>query len=116
LLFGVQMVSIETIDDKPKIRAVVEAIGEFEFEEDIPQVESLAQFPLIGNMLALLYPFIREKIHYCLSNNQMMNVFLPPINTIDLIKDNAGNASFRLSDSRLSTQDPKTLLVDDRDS
>ena len=113
LLFGVQVVSGELIDGKPKVRAVVEAIGEFEFEDDIPEIGSLAQFPLIGNMLALLYPFIREKIHYCLSNNQMTNFFLPPINTIELIKGNANNPNFRLSDGRKGQQELTASQSDD---
>ena len=59
---------------------VLEASGEghiFWGEEDIP---------LIANLLALIYPFIREKVNDCFNANNTL-FLLYPINTFKLIKD-----------------------------
>src|SRR4051812_11185289 len=70
LLFGVRLVSKDKINENtPKVQATVEAIGEFEFNQNLSQIENVSQIPLGGNILAMMYPFIREKIYYFFSNN-----------------------------------------------
>ena len=68
---------------------IVEASGAFKFKERIfnkrskVTVDSIKPLP---NMLAILFPFIREKIHSLLSNNKII-FYLPPPNTIELVKN-----------------------------
>ena len=105
LLFGLKLVSTELVNGKtPKIQVTIEAIADFEFDDAIPSVSHISEIPLAGNMLALIYPFIREKVNYCLSNNGLA-VFLPPINTIQVVKESEGSAQYKVVDARQSIAD-----------
>lgn len=100
LLFGIKTISEEKIEEKtPKAQATVEAIANFEFDDPLPVISSISDIPLVGNMLALMLPFIREKINYCFSNNGL-SVFLPPMNTIQLVKQNKNSGQFKIVDVR----------------
>lgn len=108
IIFGVKLTSKEKFDEKtPKVRVIVESLAEFEFPQPLPKVEDVSQIPLAGNLLALIYPFIREKINYCLSNNNIQ-VFLPPINTIQLIQNTERGPAFNVVDARTQNPVPST--------
>ena len=97
LIFGIMIQSKNTIKNDTNVLA--EIVGIFHFEEKIPKIEKLIEIPLAANLLALLYPFLREKISYCLSANRI-RYFLKPVNVFKLLEN-------------LSEDD--TLLVDRRD-
>lgn len=99
LLFGVSLQSDERENNVPVIGAIVEVAARIELPSDIGIVNRVADLPLSANMLALLFPFLREKVNYFFSNNHV-NVLLNPINTIDLIKDPAADQLFTISDLR----------------
>lgn len=100
ILFGVRVASQDKFNEKtPKVLTTVEAIGEFEFENDLPVVDHIASMPLGANILALLYPFIREKVYSYFSSNGLQ-IFLPPTNTLNFIKENAENKNFKINDFR----------------
>ena len=100
ILFGVRLFSRDKVEEKtPKIQVTVEAIAEFEFEQILPRINHMKDVPMAGNLLAFMYPFIREKINYCFVNNGM-SLFLPSVNTFQLVKDNFDNPNFRITDSR----------------
>ena len=86
LLFGVSLTSIEKSDDKPIAGLIVEVAAEIELSDDLKTVNSLKDIPLSGNMLALLFPFLREKVNYFFSNNHVQ-LLLSPINTIGIVND-----------------------------
>ncbi len=86
LLFGVSLTSIEKTGDKPNAGLIAEVAAEIELSEDLKDVSSLKDIPLSANMLALLFPFLREKVNYFFSNNHIQ-LLLPPINTIGIVND-----------------------------
>lgn len=101
LLFGIQVASKDKVEGKTaKASVIVEAIGEFEFEEELPVIDHISKLPLAANLLALLYPFIREKVSSFFASNGLQ-VFLPPTNTIQLVRDNQSNQNFKVLDARL---------------
>ena len=100
VLFGIRLISKETVNDQePKVRITVEAIGTFKFDGDLPSANKVGDIPFFANLLALIYPFIREKISCCFTANSVQ-FYLPPINTFKLIKDNDENDTFKLTDER----------------
>lgn len=102
LLFGIRLASKDKVNEQtPKISVTVEAIGDFEFGSDLPTITKITDVPLAGNMLALMYPFIREKIYSCLANNNFQ-YYLPPANTLQLIKDH--EKDFKIVDKRGSLE------------
>lgn len=104
LLFGVQLSSKEILkDNTPKVQVTIESIAEFEYVQVLPGATHISQVPLAGNLLAMMYPFIREKVSYCFANNNR-TLFLPPINTIQLIKEDTENQSFKITDMRASSK------------
>lgn len=85
-------------NDTSFTKAIVEVTGIIEFKIALDNnIKGINDIPLIANILALLYPFLREKINYCFSNNKI-TMLLPPLNVIDLLK-NVGD-SFDVIDAR----------------
>lgn len=99
LLFGVSLTSLEKQDDIPSFKLIVETVSDFKLTNKLGNVSKVKDIPMVGNMLALIYPFIREKVNYCFGANGI-HFFLPPINTIDLVNKNNDSPSFRLFDNR----------------
>lgn len=110
ILFGIKATSAEVLDTKqPKAYALVEAIAEFEFPDTIPNCKHLSDLPHAGNMLAIIFPFLREKIASFFMNNNVV-VLLPPLNIIQLLEDNRQNDAFQITDSR-KTETPESEQV-----
>ena len=102
ILFGAKLTSCEQVEDSnnPKAEISLEAVGTFEFEEKLPKIEQAEDIPLIANLLALIYPFIREKVNDCFNANNTL-FLLDPINTFKLIKDlTSQEGSFVIKDTR----------------
>lgn len=100
ILFGVKIESEEKIQDQPKASVTAEVIGEFETTLDLPEVKTISDVPLLSSMLAVLIPFVREKIAFCFTSNHGI-YYLPLINPSQLLKEGEGKESFRLFDHRL---------------
>ena len=89
ILFGSQVIHENPKKKEPPFHIIVEILGAFKFKEKIfnnrskIKVDSIKSLP---NMLAILFPFIREKIHSSLYSNKII-FHLPTLNTIELVKD-----------------------------
>lgn len=104
LLFGMSISSLLKEGDSPLAGFVIEAMADIDLSNPLPNpLTDINQVPLLANMLALLYPFIREKVNYYFSNNHML-LLLPPVNTYEIIKDLAatGGAALEIHDRRSS--------------
>ena len=103
VVFGVNIRSRDTVEidgqSQPKTNVLVEALGTFEFEEEIPKVKKIQDIPLAANLLALMYPFIREKINYCFGANNIQ-FFLGPINLFALLKEYSNKKNTSVNDQR----------------
>lgn len=108
LLFGIQLRSEEVLENKrPKVQCTVEMLGDFVFKDvKLGEYKRIDEIPLISNMLAILYPFLREKVYYCMSANQFPFI-LHSVNVHEMVKANAGNMSFQVTDLR---KQPKELV------
>jgi hypothetical protein len=103
ILLGKKLFSSEKINDSPKVDVIVEMIGDFKLNQKLGEIESVADVPALANMLAVIYPFLREKIHYCLANNNY-SLLLSSVNFIDLVKQGEGKPGFGLTDARKNKQ------------
>lgn len=101
LLFGISLTSEEKIIDKPAAGLIIEVAAEIELSENLNSVSSLKDIPLSGNMLALLFPFLREKVNYFFSNNNI-NILLNPINTMGLVEGLKQGTGLDIIDQRES--------------
>jgi hypothetical protein len=99
VLFGISLTSEEKLNDKPVAGLITEVAAEIELSENLSEVNSLKDIPLSGNMLALLFPFLREKVNYFFSNNHVL-VLLNPINTMGLASELKVGAGLELIDLR----------------
>lgn len=88
-------------EDTTQCRVFVEAIGYFQYNSSLGELSSYKDTPMLPNILATLYPFIREKINYCFSNNKVQ-MLLPPLNVAMLI-NNIPDA-FKMNDKRAKTE------------
>ena len=87
IIFGVQIESEEiSPDGHPVVSCSVDALAEVEFTTVLTSpLKEINQIPLLANILAMLFPFMREKVSYFMSNNMIL-LTLPPINTFEVIK------------------------------
>jgi hypothetical protein len=100
VLFGLFLRSTEdTKEGTPAVALISEVLTRVTLSESIGQPEKLQDVPWVGNVLAVMYPFLREKVNYCLSGNGIP-LLLPPLNTIEMVKGNSKNPSFKLKDLR----------------
>ncbi|MBN1113855.1 MAG: hypothetical protein JXA66_00800 [Oligoflexia bacterium] len=76
----------EKMNEQGVCRAIVEVSGIVQYSEKINEIKSCKEIPLFANILATLYPFIREKINYCFSYNKV-TMLLQPLNLIKVIDD-----------------------------
>jgi|LUMW01.1.fsa_nt_gb hypothetical protein len=113
--FGIQMVSGEKLNEKgeldvsegrPPYDALVEAeaMGEFEYiNHEIPtEVPSVKDLVMAPNMLAALFPYIRERIHNLLQANRI-EYHYPSMNIVKFIHDTG--SKYEVHDLRKSKQD-----------
>ena len=84
--FGINMVSLNQYEKMPEFEVTVTSSGIFEFNHDLGNFNSFKEIPLCANYLALMYPFIREKINYCFNANNIA-FFSPPINVFSLVEN-----------------------------
>jgi preprotein translocase subunit SecB len=101
VVFGLLLASEDQVPDgKACVSVLVEAEGRILVTPGLAKdFNSLTEIPLLGNILAILYPFIRERVYSCVYQNGMA-IMLPPLNTIELLKANAANSAFKLVDRR----------------
>lgn len=87
VLFGIQA-TLGNSKDKNKSTVVVETLGIFNFSNEVfkNKITSTDSIKALPNMLAILLPFIREKIYTCFYNNKII-FYLPSINTFKLVED-----------------------------
>lgn len=87
IIFGLQLESVEkSPENDPIVRCAVDALAEIEFTAALPNpLKDVSQIPLLANILAMLFPFMREKVNYFMSNNLVL-LTLPPVNTFEVIK------------------------------
>ena len=104
VLFGAKVYSKDTIDvsgkDMPIDIVWAESVGIFEFQEKIPAAQKVKDIPLIANLLALIYPFLREKIGYCFHANKIQ-FFLDPVNIFTMLRDFSEKDSDLVIDKRI---------------
>ena len=92
VLFGSRIIFEKPRQKEPPFEIIVEALGAFKFNDRVfnkrskVTVDSIKPLP---NMLAILFPFIREKIHSLLFNNKIV-FYLSPLNTIELVQNLKG--------------------------
>ena len=108
VVFGLYLASEEKTDENlPCTSIIVEVAVNVQMSVTIPTgLKKTIDVPWIGNILAIMYPFIRERIYSCMYHNGM-TLFLPPLNTIEILKSSTGNPNFQLVDRRSSTEDKK---------
>ncbi len=111
ILLGIQLISDEKDkNDKPSAALIVECAAEIELNKDLGQVNSLDDIPLAANMLAMLFPFLREKVNYFFSNNHVQ-LLLNPINTLQLTKEMKPGNGLEIFDVRDKKIETKTTTV-----
>lgn len=103
ILLGVKLSSVEKISEHSKVDIIVEMIGDFKLNTKIPVCEKLSDVPVLANMTAVIYPFVREKMYYCLTNNNY-SLLLGSINVYEFIQQGEGKHGFKLTDSRKNRQ------------
>lgn len=107
LLFGIQVQSAEKFRDRPTVQMKIDAFCEFKTNLEIPEDVEISNIPMLGNMMAAMYPFLRERAHYCLSGGGIQGI-LPPINVVQILKDNETSNIFKITDTRKSA-DSETI-------
>ena len=90
ILFGSQVSHGKLKQEENPLTVRVEILGTFKFQEkifnDTNKITKVNSIKPLPNMLAILFPFIREKHHSLLYNNKII-FYLPPQNTIELVKN-----------------------------
>lgn len=100
LLFGISLTSEEKMQGRSVAGVIAEVASEIELSEELKKdIKSLKDIPLSANMLALLFPFLREKVNYFFFNNHI-NIILYPINTIKLVEDLNDKNGLTITDER----------------
>ena len=66
---------------------IVDVVETFKFETVLPkEIKTINRIPATANLLAVLYPFTREKINDCFNANNRL-FLLNPMNTYRLLED-----------------------------
>ena len=103
VLFGAKVYSEDTLDingkDIPIDIVLAEAVGVFKFQEKIPMVQKINDIPLIANLLALIYPFLRERISSCFHINKIQ-FLLDPVNIFLMLEGFSNQNSALVIDKR----------------
>ena len=113
LLLGIQVSSKEKYQETNCIMCQIDALGEYHTSFKIDKKPTLDNIPMIGNMAAALFPFVREKVHSCLQSNGMA-VLLPPLNVIQMLKDFANSSAFAIQDLRVPPDSAKAPLESEK--
>ena len=71
--------------DNYGVVGMVEAQGRFNIQGTLGTINSVQDFKLFPNMLAFLYPYVREKISYGFQLNSS-NLYLPTLNFFEVVK------------------------------
>jgi|SRR5690606_14121799 len=93
LLFGVQVVMEKEVNLEPQnhsLHGTVEALATISIEGNIENPGSKDEIPMLANMLAFMYPFIREKIHSGFACNTI-DIFLPSMNFYSFVDEVLNN-------------------------
>ena len=101
VFFGVHVISKKKIKEEnhPVYEVLIDSVGGFVFDRELPRLKRFNDIPFAANLLALMYPFIREKISYCFNANGIQ-IFLPPVNVFKLVEDFEKNNQIKLNDFR----------------
>jgi preprotein translocase subunit SecB len=98
LTVGLQISSPEIhASGSTKTTCTVEMVAKFIFDEALESYQKLSDIVGIANMVAIVIPFVRERIFSCYSGTHF-NVIINPINIHELIKTNSD--SFTIADNR----------------
>ena len=92
ILFGIQVLpskESENYDIKNNV-TTVEILGTFNFDSPvftkIEKIEKIDSIKALPQMIAILFPFVREKLHYLFHNNKI-EFYLPPTNIFSLVEN-----------------------------
>lgn len=87
ITFGMQVLpASESGKEHPACLGIVEAEALVRLEGKIGKPPSKAEIPLLPNMLAYIYPFLREKIYSGFAVNSL-NVFVPSMNFYSFVDE-----------------------------
>ncbi len=98
-IFGISFNSEEKEGGIPLAGIIVEVAADIELNLPLGDVRTLNDIPLAGNMLAVLFPFLREKINYFFANNHLP-IIINPMNTMSLLADLKPNEGLNILDRR----------------
>ena len=87
VLFGTQTFPKVSKQKEFPLKITVETLGSFKFTEKVfnKNSKTLESIKPLPNMLAILFPFIREKVNSLIFNNKGV-FYLPPVNTFNLVE------------------------------
>jgi hypothetical protein len=105
VLLGTRVTSAEKYDgENHKVVCTAEVLGEFMVPDALGIVKTGSDIPGLPNMVAMIYPFIREKIFYCFSSNQY-NLIMPTLVVQNLVTEKIKDGSLQITDSRKKTEE-----------
>ena len=87
---------IQLVDEKREF-LTLELLGKYTLNGVVPNVQFAEELPLVHNLLASLYPYLREKVHYILFANKI-NFHLESMNLVQFLKEN--QKTFKVEDFR----------------
>jgi preprotein translocase subunit SecB len=97
IVLGIQLVPLNADPKEIKDFVNVEVLGLFSLGGKIPAANFVENIPLIHNLLATLYPYLREKVHSIYYANRF-NYHLPSMNLINFLNEN--KEKFKVVDLR----------------
>ncbi|EPZ49446.1 hypothetical protein M902_0390 [Bacteriovorax sp. BAL6_X] len=88
ILFGVQLTNVVGEDKKIGNSLVqAECRADFTLNGEVPLgLTKLNEIPLVANMIASMFPFVREKLHGMLYSN-MVTFIIPSYNLVNYVRD-----------------------------
>lgn len=111
LLFGNRLTSEDVIAPlTPCIDLTVEVVTQIHFGAQLGKISHFKEIPYAANILATLYPFIREKVYTCFADNHYP-FFLGPLNLVALVEQFGDvPAVMRVTDNRPTADNNSALL------
>ena len=93
ILFGVMLLAGSKYDEQKNsfeetaYIGMVESKAIFEVDEKIPQIKKVTELMIVANMLAAVFPFLREKMSYLLGANHVVS-YLESFNIVEFLQQN----------------------------
>ena len=97
IVLGIQLIPLNSDPHSTKEFVNVEAQGLFTLGGVMPEAKFVENVPLVHNLLATLYPYLREKVHSIYYANKF-SYHLPSMNLINLLNEN--KEKFKVVDLR----------------